>query len=113
MKKFQNLIKTDNVYRILLRFFSDVGLENLLVKSKMKLIFTIQTNMNKLFETNFKKATIPTEPDVEIIFHSSIYIQYEQIKLNGNFRTYLETMMISEDALRTGIKKHLVKNCIN
>ena len=107
MKKFRNLIKTDNVYKLPLRF------ENLLVKFKMKLIFTIQTNMNKLFETNFKKATIPTEPDVEIIFHSSTYIQYEQIKLNGNFRTYLETMMISEDALRTGIKKHLVKNCIN
>ena len=61
--------------------------------------------MNKLFEMNLKKAAMLTEPDVEIIFHSMPYIQYKQIKLNDNFRTHLETTMISKHALRTGIKR--------
>ena len=61
--------------------------------------------MNKLFKTNLKKTTIPSEPDAEIIFNLTPYLQYQQIVLNDNYRTYLETTMISEHALRTGIKE--------
>ena len=47
---------------------------------------------------------MPTEVDAEIIFYSAPYNQYEQSQLNNNFRTYLETALILERELRTGIK---------
>ena len=60
--------------------------------------------MQKLFETNLNATNLPTAIDAEIIFNSAPYIQYEQIKLNYTFRTYLEGTLISEHILRTGIK---------
>ena len=33
------------------------------------------------------------------------YIQYEQVRLNGNFRQYLETGTIVKNVLRMGIQK--------
>ena len=47
---------------------------------------------------------MPTEVDAEIIFYSAPYNQYEQSQLSNNFRTYLETALILERELRTGIK---------
>ena len=47
---------------------------------------------------------LQTSVDAEIIFNSAPYIQYQQIKLNNNFKTYLEGTLISEQILRTGIK---------
>ena len=50
--KFQNLIKTDNVYGTTLRFFICIGFVNFPVKFNMKFIFTLQAKINKLFKTN-------------------------------------------------------------
>ena len=52
------------------------------------------TEMKKLFETSL---------DAEIFFTNMVFIQYEQIKLDNNFRTYLESSLLSENVLRTGI----------
>ena len=53
--KFQNLIKTDNVYGITLRFFSDVRIVNFPVKFNTKFIIVLQANINKPFKANLKK----------------------------------------------------------
>lgn len=58
---------------------------------------------------NLQKSTIPYDVDTEIIFQSAPYIQYKQIQLDDNYKTYLETILISELSLRTGIKKTLLK----
>ena len=57
-----------------------------------------------IFVKNAKKALIPNETDAKIIFHEAAYLQYEQLKLNENFREYLVSTLISKHALRTGIK---------
>ena len=62
--------------------------------------------MQKLFETNINQAAdaLPRNFNAEIIITSASYIMYEQSKLDDNFRTYLEGVMLSEHVLRAGIK---------
>ena len=47
----------------------DLGLVNFAMKTDTKCFFTLQRNMNKLFEINKKAAAIPDEPDALIQFH--------------------------------------------
>ena len=56
----------------------------------------------KLFETN---ANNVTNLNAENVFTDVPFIQYEQIKLDNSFRTYLESNLLSENVLRTGIQK--------
>ena len=44
-----------------------------------------------------------SDVDTEIIFHSAPYIQHEQIQFDNNYKIYLETMLISEGGLTTGL----------
>ena len=100
--KFINIINTDNVYRIPLRFFTDLGLVNFSVKFIIKFIFTLKTNTNKLFEMNIKKQ-IYLMMSMLILF--SIQHPIFNMKINDNYKAYLETPMTSEHALRTDLKK--------
>ena len=45
------------------------------------------------------------EPDAQIVFVRTPYLQYEQILLPKNFRHYPETIMLSSKVLRMGIQK--------
>ena len=63
-----------------------------------------ETEMQKLFKTHENNANIPRGVDAEVIFTDAPYIQYEWIKLDNNFRTYLESTLMTENVLRTGIK---------
>ena len=67
-------------------------------------MFTLETDMNKLFETNIQAAVI-TAPDAVSLWHDIPYIQYEQIKLDENFCQYFEGIIMSSKTLRTGIQK--------
>ena len=67
---FNPIIKTKNYYRIPLKYIADLGLVNFIEKTDNKFIFTLETNLNKLFESNAKED-IPTSPDTEIIFHNT------------------------------------------
>ena len=66
-----------------------------------------------MFETNGAVANlanrnagaIPTaQPDADIYFYNTPYIQYEQIKLNDTFNKYITKALQSKRVLRTGIK---------
>ena len=59
--------------------------------------------MNRLFESNKKVATIPTEPGTLIQFHDWPYISYEEINLTKTFDVYLSGVLRSEQALRMGV----------
>ena len=54
--------------------------------------------MKRLFESQKLLATgtaLPS-PDVQIIFTKAPYIQYAEIRLDKNFRQYLETIIVSK-----------------
>ena len=81
----------------------DLGLINFSMKTDAKFLFTLQRNMNKLFETTKKAAAIPDEPDALIQFHDRPYISYQEISLTKTFDVYLSGILRSETALRMGV----------
>ena len=83
------------MYRILLRYFSDIGKINFTTKIDDQVKMFLETNMDKLFESRkvlASGAAIP-EVDAEILFTRAPFVQYEQILLDKNFRQHLETTM--------------------
>ena len=102
---FKNQLKNEFVYRIPLRYFSDIGKINFPTKIDYRIKFFFRKNMDKLFESRkvlAANAAIP-EVDVEIIFTRAPFIQYEQMLLDKNFRQHLETI-ISKKILRMGVQ---------
>ena len=81
----------------------DLGLINFAMKTDTKLLFTLQRNLNKLFETTKKAAAIPDEPDALIQFIDRPYISYQEISLTKTFDVYLSGILRSETALRMGV----------
>ena len=107
IKLFQNQLKNEYVYRIPLRYFSDIGKINFPTKVDYRITLFLETNMEKLFESRkdlAANATIP-EVDAEIIFTRAPFIQHEQILLDKNFRQHLETIIVSKKILRMGAQK--------
>ena len=111
IKLFKNQLKYEFVYRIPLRYFSDIGKINFLTKIDYRIRMFLETNMDKLFESRkvlASGAAIP-EVDAEIIFTKAQFVQYEQILLDKNFRQHLETIMVSKKILRMGAQKTLIQ----
>ena len=81
----------------------DLGLVNFSVKTDTKFLFTLQRNMNKLFELKKKLAAITDEPDALIQFHYRPYIAYQEITLTQNFDIYFSGIIRSETAVRIGV----------
>ena len=104
---FQNQLKNKHVYRIPLRYFSDIGKINFPTKIDYRIKLFLETKMEKLFESKSVLASTATIPatDVKIIFTKVSFIQYEQI-LEKNLRQYLETIMVSKKILRMGDSKN-------
>ena len=60
--------------------------------------------MNRFFETNTQAAAI-TAPDATILWQIRPYIQYQQIRLDENFRQYFEGIIMSNKTPRTGMQE--------
>ena len=104
---FKNQLKNEFIYRIPLRYISDIGKINFSTKIDYRIKLFLETDMGKLFESRkplAENATIP-EPDAQIIFTKAPFVQYEQILLDKNFRQHLETIMFSKKILRMGAQK--------
>ena len=106
-------LKNVKTYRIPLRYLVDLGLVNLPTAFDTKLIFHLEEKLSKLFESKAKLANkagggaadLPTtDPDANIYFNSTLYIQYELFKLNDTLDAYLRKALQSKRVLRTGIK---------
>ena len=94
--KFKEQLKNQHVYRIPLRYFTDLDKINFPTKRDYKTKLYLEKDMKRLFESRKVLATgtaIPV-PDAKIIFTKAPYIQYEQILLDKSFRQYLETIMV-------------------
>ena len=108
IQKFQNQLKTDYFYRIPLKYICNLGKVNQPIRFNTKWRITFEQDMQKLFEakTNLGAAAgLPDTVDAKIILKSTPYLLYTQFKLDTNFRNYLETALVSESKLRTGIQK--------
>ena len=81
----------------------DLGLVNFAKKADTKFLFTLQRNMNKLFETTKKAAAIPDEPDALIQFQDRSYISYQKLNLTKTFDIYFSGILRAETALRMGV----------
>ena len=81
----------------------DFGLVNFAENTDTKFLFTLERNIKRLFESNKKVTSIPTEPDALIQFHDQPYISYEEINLTKTFDIYLSGILRSESALIMGV----------
>ena len=104
--KFQDQLESEYVYGISLKFLCDLGLVNQCFKFNTKHILKLETEIQRLFETNFNQNAnaLPRTVYADIVSTEVLYIMYEQFQLDENFKTYLEGTMQSEHMLRIGIK---------
>ena len=106
IEKFHDQLENTYWYRIPLKYICDIGLVNTPIKFNTKWRLTFETDMQALFESKGNQAAdaLPTSVDAKIILESTPYLLYYQFQLKDTFRTYLESAMVSEQVLRTGIK---------
>ena len=81
----------------------DLGRVNFAEKTDTRIILTLERNLNKLFETNKKAATIPENPDAFINIYDRPYISYPEINLTQQADLYGTGILRSEAALRQGV----------
>ena len=87
---------------------TNIGLVNHPAKIDTNIVCTLEADLGKLFESN-KVVFAIVNPDANITWHDSLFIQYEQIRLNDNFRKYLETRLIVIIIFIIGIHKTLLQ----
>ena len=92
-----------SIYRIPLTLVCGLGKCNFAIKTDTKIIITLARNMNKVFESNNKVATIPTDPDALIQIYDRPYISYQEISLTKGADIYFTGILRSETALRQGV----------
>ena len=108
LEKLTDWIRKNFFYRIPLGLIVDLGLINFCVKTDTKFLITLERDMNKLFKTNKKAASINEAPDALIQFHDRPYIAYEEINLTKTMDIYLSGILGSEQALRMGVLSFLL-----
>ena len=101
IEKFQERLKNEYVYRIPLKYFTDLGKINFPIKIDFMIKCHPKKEMKRLFESrkvHSSTAVIPA-PNAKI-FTRAPFIKYKQILLEKDFRQYLETIMVSKKILR-------------
>ena len=85
---FQQQLKNEHIYRIPLRYFSDINKINFPQKIDYRIKLFLETKMEKLFESKGVIASTAAIPaaDAQIVFTKAPFIHYEQILLDNNFR---------------------------
>ena len=107
MKEFKNQLKNIYWYIILLKYICDLELVNTPMKFSTKWLLTFETNVQKLLKsiTNQAADKLPNTVDAKIIMDLTPYLLYYQFDLDDVYRMYFESAMVSENLLRTGIRK--------
>ena len=103
MKELANTLKAQTIYRIPLLYFCDLGKVNFSINTDTRIKITLERNMNKLFESNAKVASIPDTPDAFINFFSRPYIAYQETTLTQQAALYQNGILRSRTALRQGV----------
>lgn len=74
--KFRPIMNTDTVYRISLRFLLDLRLVSFFVKLETKIMFTLETQINKLFKAYAKR------PQLVILMLNLFGLRYGRLNTN-------------------------------
>ena len=101
--QFHDLIFKKNYFRIPLGILVDLGLVNFSMKTDTKLLFTLERNTYKLFESTKRLTAVPSESDALIQFHNRPYIAYQEITLTQNFDIYFSRIIRPATAARMGV----------
>ena len=101
--KLKDYIFQKHVYRISLTLICDLGKCNFALKTDNRIIIRLEGNLNKLFESNKKVTTIPTEPDALIQIYDRPYVSYQEINLTKGADIYFTRILRLETALRQGV----------
>ena len=101
--QLKNYIFQKHAYRIPLGWIVDLGLVNFAFKTNLRIIITLERNLNKFFESNKKVSTVPENPDAFINIYDSPFISYQEINLTKNADLYFTGILRSETALRQGV----------
>ena len=107
IQKFSQQLRNTVYYRIPLKYICGLGFVNSPIKFNTKWRITFENDLSKLFESNTNLAAdaeYPDNPDAKIILDSAPYLLYHQFSLEDTFRSYLESAMVSNQVLRTGLK---------
>ena len=96
LEKFSDFISKKKIHRIRLRYLIDLGLVSFPIAFDTRFIFTLEQDMNKLFESNAKVNSVP-QPDVKIIIYEVPFISYPQLKLNENFEVFFDSTLRSKN----------------
>ena len=102
-KNLATTYKAQTIYRIPLLYFCDLGKVNFSVSTDTRFKFTLQRNMNKLFESAAKVAAIPDNPDAFIKIFARPYISYQETSLTQQAGLYQNGILRSRTALRQGV----------
>ena len=81
----------------------DLGVINFAQKTDAKFVFTLERNMNQLFESKEKVTEIPDDPDALIQFHDHPYISYQEVNLTQNFNICFTGILRAKIALGMGV----------
>ena len=103
LAQLKNYIFQKYIYRIPLSLICDLGLVNFSFKTDLRIILTLERNMNKLFESNKKVTAILDNPDALIQFYDRPYISYQTINLTKSADLYFTSILRSETTLRQGV----------
>ena len=95
---FHDILSDEHVYRVPLKYFTDIGKINFPGKIDFRFKLHLETYLSqKLFESRKVITGAETvDPDAKIIFTRVPFMQYEQLLLDNNFRQHLETIMVSK-----------------
>ena len=75
--KFPDVINSEKVYRILFRYFFDLGKINYPIKINFKITSSLKIEIKRLLNQKKKSALVET-PDAKIIFRDEPCVQYKQ-----------------------------------
>ena len=98
--QLKNYIFQRHVYRIPI---VDLDLVDFAFKTDLRIIITLERNLNKLFESNKKASTVPENSDAFINIYDRPFISYQEINLTKNADLYFTGILRSETALWQGV----------
>ena len=81
IKEFKDYLFKKSYFHVPLGFLVGLGLVIFVMKTYIKFSFTLERNMNRLFESNAKVDNISADPDALIQFNDRPYIVYQEINL--------------------------------
>ena len=85
--KFYDILIDEHIYRVPLKYFTDIGKIDFSVKIDFRFKLHLETEMKKLFESTIViTGAASVDREAKTIFTRVPFIQYEQLLLDNSFK---------------------------